>query len=317
VTGSGKIRLALIALAIQGEVAACGLYTPDKDPFTSDAPVPPDHKFSRQGSYESGLVDHVTCEVSRGLAETVKQWPGVSALGLGTDWGTAVTLSMTVEDQTGVSPGITFLQPLRNVVFPFATGGNVTSPQSFSFSLGGTASVNALRTEIIQYTFKNKDAIKFQKCGDTGSGVLIDGDLKIREFLFDKAQIVAAGNGLWDPKLKSKISMPYNAWTEEITFVAAYGGTATPTWKLARVSANASSNLLVTERTNTNDLILTLGPIDPCTLAIGDPDRPQSLSCPPTTLPNSPLSLTASAMNQHNARVSANAIAVSITGQSH
>src|ERR1700722_6423583 len=127
-TGRGnKIRLTLIALVIQSAVAACGLYTPDKDPFTSNAPVAPDYKFSKQGSYESGLVDHVTCEISRGLAETVRQWPGVSHLGLGVDWGTAVTLSMTVEDQTGLSPGLTSIQPLQNVVFPFATGGNVTS----------------------------------------------------------------------------------------------------------------------------------------------------------------------------------------------
>jgi hypothetical protein len=178
--------------------------------------------------------------------------------------------------------------------------------------------VNALRTETIQYTFKNKDAIKFQKCENTGAGVLIDGDLKIREFIFDKAQIVAAGNGLFDPKSKTKTSLPYNAWTEEMTFVASYGGTATPTWKLARVSANASSNLVVTQRTNTNDLIITLGPIDPCTLGKTDPDWTALHDKPKCTLlPNTPLALTAAAVNQHNARVSANAIAVSITGQAH
>jgi hypothetical protein len=316
-TGRSKIRLAFIAFVIPSAVAACGLYTPDKDPFTSNAPVAPDHKFSRQGSYESGLVDHVTCEISRGLAETVKQWPGIPHLG--SDWGTAVTLSMTVEDQTGLSPGVTFMQPFHNVVFPFRTGGNVTSPQSFSFSIGGTASANALRSEMIQYTFKNRDAIKFSECYNTGSGVLIDGDLKIKEFIFDKAQIIAAGNGLWYPGA----TLPFNAWTEEITFVAAYGATATPTWKLARISANASSNLVVSERTNTNDLIITLGPIDPCSLPKWSrpkqPDGKTDLVCSSDTSGprNPPLSLTAAAMNQHNARVSANAIAVSVSGQSH
>jgi hypothetical protein len=29
---------------------------------------------------------------------------------------------------------------------------------------------------------------------------MIDGDLKIREFIYDKAQIVDGGNGLWDAK---------------------------------------------------------------------------------------------------------------------
>jgi hypothetical protein len=247
----------------------------------------------------------VTCEISKALADTVKQWPGIPHLG--SDWGTAVTLSMTVEDQTGLSPGVTFIQPFHNVIFPFPTGGNVTSPQSFSFSLGGTASANALRSEMIQYTFKNSDAIKYSNCGNTGAGVLIDGDLKIREFIFDKAQIVAAGNGLWN----GRATLPFNAWSEEITFVAAYGATATPTWKLARISSNASSNLIVSQRTNTNDLIITLGPIDPCTT----PSKPSA--CPKTGPQNPPLALTAAAMNQHNARVSANAIAVSVSNQSH
>jgi hypothetical protein len=300
----GKARSGLVALVLACGVSACGLYTPDKDPFTSDAPISPDYKYSRQGGYESGLVDHVTCEITKALVQATSKWKSLPWLE--DKWGTVVTLSITVEDQTGLSPGISILQPLRNVVFPFPTGGNVISPQSFSFSLGGTASVNALRTETIQFTIKNKDAIHHAKCGNTGFGVLIDGDLKIGEFIFDKAEVAGMGNGLWDQR-----NLPYNAWSEEITFVSAYGGTATPTWKLARISANASSNLIVGERTNTNDLIITLGPLDPC-----QHDPPPTTGCPPG-VKDGPLQLIASAMNQHNARVSANAIAVSISGQSH
>jgi hypothetical protein len=153
-------------------------------------------------------------------------------------------------------------------------------------------------------------AISAAKCGNTGFGVLIDGDLKIQEFLLDKAQIVAAANGLWDPKKGA----PYNAWTEEITFVSAYGGTITPTWKLARISSNASSNLLVAQRTNTNDLVITLGPLEPCQQ--GWVKEAEKNRCP-LGINESPLQLTAAAMNQHNARVSANAIAVSVSNQSH
>jgi hypothetical protein len=70
--GRGKICPRFFVLVIAGVVAACGLYTPDKDPFTSDAPNA--RKTTRQGTYESGLVDHVTCEISQALAETNKQW---------------------------------------------------------------------------------------------------------------------------------------------------------------------------------------------------------------------------------------------------
>jgi hypothetical protein len=194
---------------------------------------------------------------------------------------------------------------MGNVLFPFSTG-NVTNPQSFSYNFGGTASLNGLRTEVIQYTVRNKDAIKYQDCGNTGFGMMIDGDLKIKQFFHDKAEIAYAGNGLWDTK-----NPPYNTWTEEITFILAYGGTATPTWKLAQISANASANLLVAQRTNTNDLVLTLGPLDPC--QIPPLHKP---GCPPG-VETGPLELTAAAMSQHNTRVAATAIATSISGQTH
>jgi hypothetical protein len=321
-TDLGKVSATFFAFVVLGALTACGLYTPDKDPFTSDAPIGPDFNETTQGSYESGLVGHITCEISAALAQTANQY---NIPWLYKDWGTAVTLSMTVEDQTGLSPGVSFIKPLPNVVFPFATGGNVTSAQSFSASIGGTGSVNALRTETIQYTIKNKDAIRYADCGNKGSGVLIDGDLKIREFVFDKAQIVTSGSGLWDVK-----NPPYNTWTEEITFVASYGGTATPTWHLARISANTSSNLVTAQRTNTNDLVITLGPLDPCQQKQPPPAAPPPHGAPPPGgLPpaaqpgcppgvaTGPLELSAAAMNQHNTRVQASAIATSVTGQTH
>jgi hypothetical protein len=251
----GKISPGFLALVILGALAACGLYTPDKDPFSSDAPTPPNYIQTRQGNYEDGLVDHVVCEITQGLIEARKlqRIPFFES-----GWGTSVTLTITVEDQTGLSPGISLIKPLPNIIFPFSTGGNVTSAQSFSLNVGGTASVNALRTETIQFTVKNEDLINYP-CDIKRSGILIDGDLKIKEFIYDKALVVRQGNGLWRGNY-----IPYNTWTEEITFVSAYGGTATPTWHLARIAANASANLFTAQRTNTNDLIITLGPLDPC-----------------------------------------------------
>jgi hypothetical protein len=213
------------------------------------------------------------------------------------EWGVTVTQSITAEDQSGLAPGVTLIQPLQNAIFTFPSGGNVLSPQSLTYSVGATASANALRTETIQYTFANRDLLQFGTvCSRLQrSGVFIDGDLKIREFIYDKAAIAASGNATIVGARPA-----FNTWTEEITFVAAYGGTATPTWKLARITANTSSNLLVAQRTNTNDLIITLGPLGP-----GQPKK------------GKPLELGQNAMNQHNARVSAAAIAVSIAGQSH
>jgi hypothetical protein len=272
-------------------LAACGTYTPDKHPFVSDEPTEA-NPLTTEGEYETGIVNHIACEIGLGLLE-VKD---LNLPWLIERWGTTVTQTVTVEDQTGVSPGVSAITPLRNVVFPFSTGGNVVSPQSFSASFGVTASANALRTETIQYTFRNKDILRYFKpsCVRKIKGAMIDGDLKIRQFIYDKAQIASSKN------FPGAQGAPFNTWTEEITFVAAYGGTFTPTWKLARITANTSSNLLVGERTNTNDLIITLGPLKYDHLPL-----------------DGPIVLADSAMTQHQARVQAAAIAVSITGQSH
>ena len=303
---AGKITLGVVVLVISSGLTGCGLYTPEKDPFTSDAPGA-DHS-TRQAGYETSIVNHVTCEIGQGLKESER----LTLPWLLEQWGTTVTQTITVEDQTGLSPGISTISPLQNVVFPFSTGGNVVSPQSFSLNVGGTASVNALRTETIQYTFRNKDVLKYfvADCVEKVRGVMIDGDLKIREFIYDKAQVAALGNTSLVGEGEFAWQLPpFNTFTEEITFVAAYGGSFTPTWKLARFSANTSSNLLVSERTNTNDLIITLGPLKKrCTT---NPPKPD---CTPK---NSPVQLSDAAMNQHNARVQAAALAVSITGQTH
>jgi hypothetical protein len=75
------------------------------------------------------------------------------------DWGTTVTQTITVEDQSGLAPGITPITPLANL----PAGSIVTGQPSFSLSFGETASANALRTETIQYTFRNKDILKYYK----------------------------------------------------------------------------------------------------------------------------------------------------------
>ena len=283
----GAVRLCFFALVLPGVLAGCGLYTPDKDPFTADTPNA--SRTTRQGNYETAIVNHVTCEIAQGLYEAKRlNLPWLE------NWGTTVTQSITAEDQTGLAPGISSITPLQNVIFHFPTGGNVTSAQSFSLNFGGTASVNALRTETIQYTFRNKDILFYANPANPGAcappGVLIDGDLKIREFIYDKAVVARLGNASlrvdvpngWQPWQLP----PFNTFTEEITFVAAYGGSFTPTWHLARISANASSNLVVAERTNTNDLVITLGPIK-CPAPMhapprtSPPPRPAPMCCPP------------------------------------
>lgn len=317
---SEYLRFGSLVFFLTALIASCGTYTPDKDPFTSDAPTA-DDALTRQGNYEIGIVNHVTCEIGKGLKQAqILNLPWLE------NWGTTVTQTITVEDQTGLSPGISAVTPLNNIVFPFSSGGNVISAQSFSLNFGGTASANSLRTETIQYTFRNEDILKYfnPTCDKRIRGVMIDGDLKIREFIYDKAIVAASGNASLVGSSQFAWQLPpFNTFTEEITFVASYGGSFTPTWHLARLTANTSANLIVGQRTNTNDLIITLGPLK-CPQP--QPKRPKHdvpaappanapVSCPPPE--KGPVVLVDTAMAQHQARVQANAIAVSVTGQSH
>ena len=297
--------LRIVIWLVSAPLAGCGTYTPDKDPFSSDAP-PWEGGPTSQGKYENDIVIHVVCEIGQGLRQAQR----LNLPRIVNEWGTTVTQSITVEDQTGLAPGITATTPLHNRIFTFLTGGNVTASQLFSLSFGGTASANALRTETIQYTMRNNDILANTDPDPDckNSGVMIDGDLKIREFIYDKAQIWALNNAnLVGSGPLAYQANPFNTFTEEITFVASYGGTFTPTWKLARISANTSSNLLIGQRTNTNDLIITLGPVKINKDKQGKPIPYGSV----------PVQLDDFAVNQHQARVQANAIAVSVTGQSH
>jgi hypothetical protein len=121
---------------------------------------------------------------------------------------------------------------------------------------------------------------------------MIDGDLKIVQFIYDKAEIAFSGNATTSP---AKWPL-YNTFTEDINFVATYGGNATPTWKLIHLSANTGSNLLSAQRSYTNELVITVGPMSkfPSEKEAGQ--------------------LGAVAASQHNAHVAAGAIATSIKG---
>ncbi|MEH2548682.1 hypothetical protein V1283_005327 [Bradyrhizobium sp. AZCC 2262] len=282
-----------VGLSVAFLLGGCGLYTPLKSEIRSDVPVPAQNgrsSYTEQGRYENQIVVHVMCELAYGLLAARRAFSDLHWLD---DWGTAVTLTITAQDQGAINPGVSF-----------------TPSQTFSIGLSASAAATATRTETIQYTYLNADLINSaseKECGDEfGRGPQIEGDLKIREFLFDKALIARTGNTSQYSKLsggfnKGKFKRPdlpwqwpvYNTFTEQITFLATYGGNVNPTWKLARFTGNTTPFLIGAQRNYTNDLIITLGPVRP-----------------PTEY--SAAALDNSAQAQHNARVSASAIATSL-----
>lgn len=156
--------LALMIVA-SFRLGGCGLYVPEKNPLAPD--TVDNHDVSSGGRYENMIVIHILCETVVGLKkayELVRAPEGaqgkLTQLAWLKDWGTAISLSITAEDQSGLNPGRTLATPFNNRVFTFPTGGNVTSPQSFSFGIGGSAAASATRAELIQYTYTNAGLLR-------------------------------------------------------------------------------------------------------------------------------------------------------------
>jgi hypothetical protein len=244
---------AFALLSVPILLSGCGLYVPEKSLFSSDAvevtpgqPAP----LSPEGKLESNIIANIRCEIRNGVYD---------ALQLGTvpwllDWGATVTLKLTWDEMSGLAPGVSFITPLQN-------------SNSFSLGLGASATAHGTRLETITFTYSNAELIHEQilrlkkgystSCSMLEDGTMIQSDLKIDQFIYDKASITVAG----EATSKDILSPPYSVFQEDITFVASFGGNITPTWKFTRISANTSGNFLNATRTHTSDVLITLGPL--------------------------------------------------------
>lgn len=235
--------------------SGCGVSIPEKSVVHSDAiaySVDGSPKLSREGGIESDIIAHIRCEIRNGVADAVK----LNTVPWLKDWGATVTLKLTWDETGGATPGVTFLDAL-------AAG------EQFALGLGVSANRHATRLETITFTFSNAELLEEQakdekagyakSCIKMPDGTAITSNLEIDQFIFDKATIAATGEATSHTDLKESI---YSAFQEEITFVATYGASVTPTWKLTKLTANSSGTFLTASRSHTSNLIITLGPVD-------------------------------------------------------
>ena len=213
---------------------------------------------------ENKIVGQIHCELHKGVQEVLRNPPkeGYSVEWI-RKWGAKVTLTVTVDEKGGIAPGVTF-----NTIHPSAItkfyNGNVTTPQTYSLALGFSGSADATRKEAIAFTYAFEDLLKdspIERDCENETGLLIHSDLKIAEFIANKAFIASIPGSAGGP------GAPYSTFSDEITFVVAYGGNLTPTWKLLRFSAGPQGNtpMLSGTRTKTHDIIITLAPVQPDT----------------------------------------------------
>lgn len=240
------------ACVLAVSLGGCGLLTPEKNLLSNDYDHAPG-KPSPQGEYEHDLVKHIQCEIRVGVwrASQLKNSGWLKR------YGGLATLKLAVEDQSSLSPNASFLTPF-----------GLAGAQSFTLGIGATGSANATRTETLAFTYSDgelyRDAVIDAKSGPENcdrleKGVQIDSDLKIAQFIYDK--VVVAGSEGTEIKKFSQLQF-------EINFVASLSGNLTPTWKFTRTTVNGSGSLLSATRTNTNDLIITLGPLNADTKAL-------------------------------------------------
>jgi hypothetical protein len=265
---SDKWLARCFAVILPAAVAGCGLGVPEYDLLSTDMPAGSGQP-SPQGKIESDMVTHIRCEIGNALANILDDpvlGPRVKWL---RTWGATATVKLTVDELETLTPGASFTKPFENTVTTFSKGGNVTFPQNFALGLGLSGTAHSTRLETITFTYSDNDLVREveidrKKYGNTNTcdgirdGLVVEGDLKIGEFLYDKATIAAQGeatNG--DPN-----KPPFSTLSDDLTFVTAFGGSVNPTWKLVKVTANTSPTLFNATRTHTNELLLTLGAIN-------------------------------------------------------
>ena len=238
-------------------LSGCGLYAPRKDLLHDNAFEA--NGGTRQGNVESNIIANVRCEVIKGLfeAEATQKVPWIAG------WGTSVSLNLTWDEQSNLSPGLTYSTPL-NVGEIFTTG------------VGASASAHSTRQENITFTWDNKTLLEEGQlnyrrpgldCSDLANGVTVNSDLRIDEFILDKATIAGNGNagnlGIQYPE--------FSVFQETLTFVLSFSANGTPTWKLTRFTV-PNGTLIGAGRSNTSVIIVTLGKLAKPATPAGAPE---------------------------------------------
>lgn len=287
-------------------LSGCGLAVPSiGEPWDLDKPAEAAPKtpttISATTQIEWEIKKRIFCELHDAIKAVdnipLKSGPTPSQLKvvrsslIPNDWGALVSLSLEVDENAALSPGISFNDVMPNAIKAFGPGNTVTTPQSFNLGLGSNLSATATRIDKFDPYYSvarlraddpnsvclpgNDPLIGHGWTAASSSPFLLDSDLRIKDWLVGAMMIDNALPSQGVPASKggsgAKVAKSTQALSSsdfgndtvsiEIKFIIISSGNVTPTWKLVRVSANtASSPFFNARRTRTHDLIITLGP---------------------------------------------------------
>ena len=189
-------------------------------------------------------------------------------------WGAQVTLTLTVDEKSTLTPNVS----LKNPIAPVAVFGQNVA-QSFATTFGGAASSENVRYDKYSYYYTASDLIKHAGpadiCGvpptnllgppSSSSPFVSASNLGISEWLPSAIAVTdfqrssrATANGEGAP-LGSSGSFASDSITYDNKFVIVTDANMAPTWNLIRVGTGTSP-LLDANRTRTHELLITVGP---------------------------------------------------------
>lgn len=247
------MKQSILALLAAIPLGGClGLGVPNMEEFYEPAG---DERF-----LENIILNHVKCEMRRGL-HLIDQDELLYGHQVGwlKGYGAKVTLKITADEKSSLNPTLTVTDILPNAVKRFPVNGNVTAGQSYVTGLGGSVSANVTRSESAGFTYDFPSLLRDTRLVETcpnSDGLQINSDLKIADFMRNKV-FLARVPGTTYP---SGSGSPFNVFSYEATFISAYSGSVTPTWKFIRIGASGTP-FFNAARTKTHYLTLTLGPV--------------------------------------------------------
>jgi hypothetical protein len=225
----------LIALFAMAEVlSGCGLRVPEIH----------DSGDRVEGQrFVQALLINITCELRDAVNDLRQAYPQGTFLD---GFGIQTTLTLTYDEKGSLAPGVSWTP---------------VSPANSIFTLGAglTLSSDATRMNKIDGYYLVSE-LENARCSDAArpnGAFLLQSDLKLSEWLF--TAVSASLTNTVNFKTTT-LAVKDSVLQHEVKFVIETVGTATPSWKLTRVTVNPGSNFLSLGRTRTNDLTITLGP---------------------------------------------------------
>ena len=234
----GLPALPAFLLALGG----CGTYVPEIQ-------EPPGDSVSGQQLVDE-IVHNIRCEVQDAIYAVYSNPSHQEQSAFLDNWGVQMTLSLQVEEKSGLTPVVNWIAQPATV---------------FNMLFGGTLSADATRIDKMNFYHTVAELRRAGPCNpDTRSDgqLLLQSDLKLKEWLYDS---LTANNTHEGDFSHAAASGPFkqNVISHEVKFEILTAGTVTPGWKLKTVSINQTGVFLTASRDRTNDLIITLGPAVP------------------------------------------------------